>query len=329
MLVTMDVSSLFTVIPQTEGADCLEQKLNMRENQQVPTSFLIRILNICNEFNIFQFNGDLYQQRIGSGMGARPTPPYANIFMATKIDPEIHRIAEELGSDGSMSLRLLKRFLDDLFMIFIGNSKKLHEFFNKLNQIHPSIKLTMNHTKINNELEQTQWSCSPNSEIPFLDTSCSIENGKSVLDLYKKPTDRNQYLLTSSIHPAHCHENIPFSLAMRITRICTKSETRDKRHQELKEMLLEREYRSGMIDSAIQRAKAIPRKQAINFIGNTPSNKRPVFVTSFDPCLPNIQSITMKHWRAMNRLDPHMSEVFPEPPLVAFKRPQNIRDKII
>ena len=93
-----------------------------------------------------------------------------------------------------------------------------------------------------------------------------------MLDLYKKPTDRNQYLLTSSIHPAHCHENIPFSLAMRITRICTKPETRDKRHQELKEMLLEREYRSGMIDSAIQRAKAIPRKQAINFIGKTPSN---------------------------------------------------------
>ena len=99
-----------------------------------------------------------------------------------------------------------------------------------------------------------------------LDTSCSIENGKFVFDLYKKPTDSNQFLLTSSIHPVHCHEHIPFSLAMRMTRICTKSETRDKRHQELKEMLLEREYRSGMIESAIKRAKAIPRKQAIHFI---------------------------------------------------------------
>ena len=101
----------------------------MRENQQVPTSFLMRILNICNEYNIFQFNGDLYQQQIGSGMGARPTPPYANNFMAIKIDPEILRIAQELGSDGSMSPKILKHFLDDLFMIFVGSTKKLHEFF--------------------------------------------------------------------------------------------------------------------------------------------------------------------------------------------------------
>ena len=93
-------------------------------------------------------------------------------------------------------------------------------------------------------------------------------------------------------------------------------------------MLLERDYRPGMIDSAIQSAQSIPRKKAINFIGKTPSNKRPVFVTSFDPRLPNIQSITMKHWRAMNRLDPHMSEVFPEPPVVAFKRPQISETKI-
>ena len=153
----------------------------------------------------------------------------------------------------------------------------------------------MNNTRIYNEDETNKCSCVPNIEIPFLDTSCSIENGKIILDLYKKPTDRNQYLLTSSIHPAHCHTNIPFSLAMRITRICTKIETRDKRHQELKNMLLEREYRSGMIDNAIRKACSIPRTQAINFIARTPSNKRPVFVATFDPRLPDIQNITLKH----------------------------------
>ena len=52
MLVTMDVSSLFTVRPQEDGPECLEQKLKLRENQQVPTFFLMRILNICYEFNI-------------------------------------------------------------------------------------------------------------------------------------------------------------------------------------------------------------------------------------------------------------------------------------
>ena len=187
----------------------------------------------------------------------------------------------------------------------------------------------MNHTNLLDETEVTRCSCHPNTKIQFLETSCSIENGRNILDLYKKPTDRNQYSLTNSIHPAHCHENIPFSLAMRINRICIKPDTRNKRLQKLKVMLLEREYRSGMIDSAIEKVRAIPRKQAVNFTSRNPSNKRPVYVASFDPRLPNIQTITMKHGRSMKRMDPHLAEVFPEPPLIAYKRQANIREKII
>ena len=35
-------------------------------------------------------------------MGPRPPPAYANIFMATKTDPEIQNIVQDLGKDGSM-----------------------------------------------------------------------------------------------------------------------------------------------------------------------------------------------------------------------------------
>ena len=37
----------------------------------------------------------------------------------------------------------------------------------------------------------------------FLDTNVSIEDGKFTTDLYRKPTDRCQYLLPSSCHPSH------------------------------------------------------------------------------------------------------------------------------
>ena len=86
-----------------------------------------------------------------------------------------------------------------------------------------------------------------------------------------------------------------------------KPETRNKQMQEQKEMLLERDYRSGMIDSAIQKAKAIQRKQALNFTSRNPSKKRPVFVASCDPRLPNVQTITMRHWRSINRMDPYLA----------------------
>ena len=39
-----------------------------------------------------------------------------------------------------------------------------------------------------------------------------------------------------------------------------------------------------------------------------------------DPRLPPLDAIQQKHYRAMTSLDPYLKEVFPEPPLVAFKK---------
>ena len=58
------------------------------------------------------------------------------------------------------------------------------------------------------------------------------------------------------------------------------------------------------------------------------STKRPVFAIHFDPRLPAIPGIVRKHWRTMVQ-DPRLQEIFPVPPLVAYRRPQNIRDKLI
>ena len=85
--------------------------------------------------------------------------------------------------------------------------------------------------------------CCTGTSLPFLDTSCNISEGKIKVDLYRKPTDRNQYLLPSSCHPAHVTSNIPFSLAYRIVRICSDPETRDKRLDELKQLLVDRNYK--------------------------------------------------------------------------------------
>ena len=57
--------------------------------------------------------------------------------------------------------------------------------------------------------------------------------------------------------------------------------------------------------------------------------RRPVFSVIYDPRLPALPSIVKKHWRTMVASDPHLKEVFPLPPLVAYKRPQNIRDKLV
>ena len=124
------------------------------ENITIPPDFIIRLLELVLKYNIFEFNQELFVQMIGTAMGTRPAPSYANIFMARVIDPKILETAFSFG-DGVYPIRFLKRFLDDIFLIFIGSIEKLHSFLSEINNIHPSIKFTMNHTMPDNLVEPT------------------------------------------------------------------------------------------------------------------------------------------------------------------------------
>ena len=135
-------------------------------------------MNLFLENNIFEFDSELFKQIIGTAMGSKPAPHYANIFLSTKIDNIIWEIAAEFQDGKHFTLKLLKRFLDDIFFIFIGGTKTLHNFFEKINNIHPNMKFVMHHTTPESELIQQQCQCQPIESVPFLDTACSIEEGK-------------------------------------------------------------------------------------------------------------------------------------------------------
>ena len=224
---------LFTNIPQKDETNATREALEERVQKGVPTYFIERLLELVLKYNIFEFDSKMYRQDIGTSMGSKPAPNYSDIFMARRIDPSIKQLAK-IYTEGNVSLRILKRFLDDIFSIFVGTTKNLHKFIEENNKIHHAIKFTMSHTSIINEDTNLRCSCPPQHSIPFLDISLSIENGRISTDLYKKLTDRNQYLLTSSCHPNQTTLNIPFSLALRIVRICSVEEQREQRFLELK-----------------------------------------------------------------------------------------------
>ena len=179
------------------------------------------------------------------------------------------------------SIILYKRFLDDIFMIFQGTTKELHKLLDEINQIHQSLKCTMRHTSVQFEAKEDRCDCAHQNWIPFLDTSCKIEDGKIEIDLYKKDTDRNQYLLTSSCHPIGCTKNIPFSLGLRIVRICTNPISRDKRLQELKALIIARDDPERLVDSAISKAKKSPKRKGLEESNQKKTNQRKE--TSFCP----------------------------------------------
>ena len=136
------------------------------------------------------------------------------------------------------------------------------------------------------------------------------------------------YLLPSSCHPPATTRSIPYSLAYRLVRIVSDPATLDKRLAELKGLLLSREYRPRVIDAAIEKARAIPRHTALKKVVKTKNSKRVVFAITYDPRLPSISKIFRKH-HAVLKEDPAMATIFPEPPLVAYRRPQSLRDKLV
>ena len=69
----------------------------------------------------------------------------------------------------------MKRFLDDIKMVWRGAAEKLHAFLDAINKIHPSLKFTMLHTTSKHPSDVC--GCPAATSIPFLDTSCSIVNG--------------------------------------------------------------------------------------------------------------------------------------------------------
>ena len=99
ILVTMDVSSLYTNIDHLDATSTTRKVLNRSNKKEIPTEFLIRLLELVLKHNLFEFNGETYKQIIGFAMGSRPAPPVANIFMTEVIDKAIFKIAHKYGDN--------------------------------------------------------------------------------------------------------------------------------------------------------------------------------------------------------------------------------------
>ena len=147
----------------------------------------------------------------------------------------------------------------------------------------------------------------------------SLHNGTIQTDLYTKPTDKHQHLLSSSCHPQHTKTSIPFSLALRIRRICSTNATFQFRINELKTYLLARGYRNTFLDSQFLRAYNISRHDSINRIP---------FVVTYNPALPHFSNILRKHFNILLSSD-RCRDVFKHPPIVAYRRTSNLRDILV
>ena len=89
ILVSYDVSSLFTNVPLDETISILAEKafrdnwFNSTYNLNISKEDLVDLLNVSTKGQLFQFNGALYEQTDGVAMGSPLGPLLANVFMSS------------------------------------------------------------------------------------------------------------------------------------------------------------------------------------------------------------------------------------------------------
>jgi peptide-methionine (R)-S-oxide reductase len=148
------------------------------------------------------------------------------------------------------NIYLFKRFIGDILIIWTGTEEQFLNFMDKINNLHDTIKFTHSYDF-------------KDKSTTYLDMTVKIAKNPIVTDLYRKPTNKVQYLLPSSCHPSHIFKSIPYSLALRLVRICSTQELLDKRENELKTMLFTRKYNKNIINSAIEKAKKLDRNEIL------------------------------------------------------------------
>ena len=111
ILVSMDVTSLYTNIPQEEGIEivCKAYDAFYKEETPIPTEYLKRALKLILQENSFEFNGKNYLQTHGTAMGTKIAVAFANIFMGT-VESQILRRS-------ILKPLVCKRYIDDIFSI--------------------------------------------------------------------------------------------------------------------------------------------------------------------------------------------------------------------
>ena len=189
---------------------------------------------------------------------------------------------------------------------------QLQTFLWELNHHHTSIKFTAN------------WST---EEISFLDTRVYIKNGRVETDLYTKPTDKHQYLHTKSCHPRHCKTAIPYSQALRLCRICSERENLITWSQELKQYLIKRGYLEQLLETEIHWAINEPREDS--FLRGNRGRKNNAFHWWWH--IPSINFLT--HTTRCHHIilwsSEHLNTIFNLPPIIAFRRPKNLKDLLV
>jgi hypothetical protein len=103
-----------------------------------------------------------------------------------------------------------------------------------------------------------------------------------------------------------------------------------RRHRRLEELggrLRERQYEEKVIQAGLEKARRVPREEALRKVVREPEAKPPHLIVKYDRrSCPAISGILRNNHQAMTSKDRRLGQVFPRPPRAVFERDKNLKD---
>ena len=307
----MDVTSLYTNIPQEEGIEtvCKAYDKFYKKDTPIPTHILREMIRLVLQENSFQFNGSDYLQTHGTAMGTKMAVAFANIFMSA--------VENNIIKTSKTKPLVRKRYIDDVFSLWDPKREDINLFILEANRHHPTIKFTA-------DISQ--------KEINFLDTTVfkgERFNKESILDIrtHFKATETFQYMHFSSCHAPGVAKGFIKGEALRLLRTNSSKPLFEENISNFKSRLHERGYPSDLVEKILSEVKFTERKSALQGKQKVRKNILP-FVTQYNPSVPNLKKIIMSKWHLIQQ-QPLLREIFKEPPIICYKRGRPLKDILV
>ncbi|XP_072428538.1 uncharacterized protein [Chiloscyllium punctatum] len=237
-------------------------------------------------------------------MGTFMGPSYACLFVGY-VEQSTFR-----SYTGTTS-HLFLRYIDDCIGAASCSHEEVEQFIHFTNTFHPDFKFTCTIS---------------DSSLPFLDLSISISDDRINTDIYYKPTDSYSYLDYTSSHPTPCKNAIPYFQSLHLRHICSQEDQFQYRTTQMASFFKDRNFPLDMIDDALHHISSTSCSSTLEPRSTNCYQDRTPLVLTYHPTNLHIHRIIHRHFRHL-QTDPTTRDIFPSPPLSAFRKDHSLRDR--
>ncbi|BHF62102.1 hypothetical protein SprV_0100508300 [Sparganum proliferum] len=237
VMVSFDVTSLFTSIPQDLAIETIELLLQSKYDEtenRLGRAQVLQLLKFCLR-TYFTFDGTIYEQVKGTPMGS----PISG-FIAEAVLQRLESLVFQHHKP-----KFWARYVDDTFVVI--DRDQLLTFKERLNAVFPDIQFTM-------EEEE-------NNQLAFLDVLvCRKDCGGLKTKVFRKATNTMQVLNFNSNHPISHKRSCVRTLYRRVETHCSEPEDKIAELQYLRRVFKANGYPRNLVNRCIRKRDERPNR---------------------------------------------------------------------